>query len=188
MTQDVTRIREQVAIQVVDVEPMTASWPDLLKRPIRDETERLEIARSVEALCVPASRDWVLGRVAALLSQYYAADLPKSIVKVMAEDWAESLRGYPEWAITKAVRWWKSDANTERKRKPLEGDIVARVRFEMGIVKVAEGALERFDNDIKPYVPPQDEHRRQPTEQERINAAKLLQDAGYAPKRMGGAA
>jgi len=56
-----------------------------------DAVERQQVSLDVASLTVAPRRDWVLGRVAALLSQYYAADLPQSIVKVMADDWAEAL-------------------------------------------------------------------------------------------------
>jgi len=154
-----------------------------------DAVERQQVSLDVASLTVAPRRDWVLGRVAALLSQYYAADLPQSIVKVMADDWAEALCEYPEWAITKAVRWWKSEANAERKRKPLEGDIAARARYEMGIVKVAEGALRRFDSGVLPYVGGDNSTGRvEPTEEQRKRMADYQEEAGFAPKRFGGAA
>lgn len=146
------------------------------------------VSAGIQSMTVPASREWVLGRVAALLSQYYAADLPQSIVKVMADDWAEALSGHPEWAITKAVRWWKSQDNPERKRKPLEGDIAARVNFEMGIVSVAKGAIKRFDSGRAPYVPPADSARVEPTAEERDRMSQYQAEAGFAPKRFGGLA
>lgn len=92
---------------------------------------------------LPADRTWTMMRVAALLTPYYAADVPQSIIAIDAEDWAEALHGYPEWAITKACRWWKGSSNDNRRRKPLEGDIAERCRLEMGIVRVAENALKR---------------------------------------------
>lgn len=85
-------------------------------------------------------------RVTALLGQYFTANVPKSVFAMQAEDWLEALRDQPEWAITKAVRWWKSNNNPNFHRKPLEGDIAERVRIEVGVLYVAERALKRgFD-------------------------------------------
>lgn len=137
---------------------MTISWPVLLTSPIQDEAELAEIRADHARVTVPARHEWVMARVAALLSQYYASDVPQGAVRMMAEDWAAELGEYPEWAITKAVRWWKSRENPSRKRRPLEGDISERARFEMGPVFVAESAMRRYspqrDVDPQPSRPP----------------------------------
>ena len=61
---------------------ITASWQDLLSSPIKTVEERDEIAGSLSVIGEPASTPWVMARVAALLSQYYAADVPPSVVVV----------------------------------------------------------------------------------------------------------
>ena len=180
----VTKIQTATEIQAGDVEAMTASWQDLLRRPIRDEAERHEIAIAVAGLSKPPRREFVLGRVAALLSQYYAADLPQSMVRIMADDWAEELAEYPEWAITKAVRWWKSEANPERKRKPLEGDISARAKREMSLVRVAERALRKYAEGVAPFKV--DDTPRTPVDPKVANA--ILAEVGFTPRKFGGAA
>ena len=97
----------------------------------------------VAALTEPAAMTWIMGRIAALLSPYYEKDIPQGIRSLDAEDWAEALRDKPEWAITAAVRWWKSDANKDRRKRPLEGDIMARVRVEMDAVLAARIVLAK---------------------------------------------
>lgn len=162
---------------------MTASWPDLLRRPIRDETERHAIAVAVAGLSQPPRRQFVLGRVVALLSQYYAADLPQSVVATMASDWEAALMEYPEWAIVKAVRWWKSQDNPDRKRKPLEGDIAARANAEMSLVRVAERALRKFNEGTTPFTATS-EKIDPPIKRER--AAEIMREVGFKAKTFGG--
>jgi hypothetical protein len=86
-----------------------------------------------------------MARIAALLTPYYTGDVPHGVRILEAEDWAEALARYPEWAIIKACRWWKSENNPDRRKKPLEGDIAVRARFECGVLKVAESAMRRFE-------------------------------------------
>ena len=67
-----------------------------------------DVSRFLE---IPADRTWMLARVAALLSPYYEKDVPQGVRKMEAEDWAEALQDFPQWAITNAVRWWKGEHN-----------------------------------------------------------------------------
>jgi len=166
---------------------ITASWQDLLSSPIKTVEERDEIAGSLSVIGEPASTPWVMARVAALLSQYYAADVPPSVVAIMAEDWKEELAPYPQWAVTKAVRWWKSEANTERKRRPLEGDISARAKHEMSIFRLGQMSVAKFDR----YGPPTERHHvpdQRPAlmpdelEASRKRIARLVADAGFSKR------
>jgi len=125
----------------------------LLRSPLKDQEERDEVAANVAFLLRPADGPRVLARVAALLTPYYTGDVPNGVRMIEAEDWAEALDGLPEWAITKACRWWKGDENVNRRKKPFEGDIVARARFEMGALRVAGWAVERFDDGLRPKQP-----------------------------------
>lgn len=92
-------------------------------------------------MTAPADLSWTMGRIAALLSGYYDKATPLGIREIEAEDWAEALRDYPQWAIERACRWWKSVDNSKRGKRPVEGDIVARVRKEMDPVLAAKRRL-----------------------------------------------
>ena len=81
--------------------------------------------------------NWVMARIAALLTPYYEKDVPQGVRIMEAEDWAEALGGYPKWAIEKSARWWKSADNPDRRKRPLEGDIEARCNVEMESVRYA---------------------------------------------------
>ena len=173
----------QAAMVIANVDRITASWPDLLTSPIRDEAEYEQIRANVIALSDPAPREWTMARVASLLMSYYAADVGEAMVSMMAEDWAEALKDHPQWAITKAVRWWKSSDNPKRNIRPVEGDIQRRCEIEEGILKVGKLACRRFRNGVLPIKP--DEHRK-PIDAKR--AAQIMAEVGFKPKRFGGAA
>ena len=128
-----------------------------------------------------------MARVAALLSQYYAADVPPSVVSIMAEDWKEELAPYPQWAITSAVRWWKSEANPDRKRRPLEGDISARAKHEMMLVRLASHAVQRYWDGYRPSDLASQPQRPELTAEEkraaRVRADQYIKEAGLNLKR-----
>jgi hypothetical protein len=163
------------------------SWPDLLWRPIQSQDERNLIEANATALSAPASRSWVLARVAALLTGYYVADIPAEIMRFEAEDWEVGLREFPEWAITKAVRWWKGESNVDRRKKPQVGDIAIRARHEMGAVCVARLAVKRFDEGRPLFTRKQDEPLEPGDAELRSrNANEILAKAGFTLKRFGG--
>jgi hypothetical protein len=110
-----------------------------------------EIEATVAALSEPVSPAWCMARVAALLSPYYDKDTPQAIRQMEAEDWLEALAGYPQWAIERAARWWRSEANEHRRKRPLEGDIAARCKLEMrgigALPKLLRGRLRFVPHD-----------------------------------------
>ena len=168
------------ALTVEQADHITIWWPRLLTSPLEDQEERDEVAAALPALFEPAEPAWMMARVAALLTPYYTGDVPQGVRMMEAEDWAEALAEYPAWAITKAVRWWKGAENEKRRQKPLEGDIAARARFEMGAVIVAEKAVKRFDRGESNYTPPPSSGKPL----DRSHADEILRAAGFKPKRM----
>ena len=139
--------------------------------------EKDTVLRIQSALMISASGVWISARVASLLSPYYEKDIPQAVRKMEAEDWEYALREFPQWAIERAVRWWKSDANTDRRKRPLEGDIVARCRVEMDGVASASKVLEMKQRGI--------EHKPEPRERLTADrAAEIMRDVGFGVKRM----
>ena len=106
------------------------------------------------ALTAPASQVWVMARVAALLNPYFEKDTPQAVREIEAEDWAVALRGFPQWALENAVRWWKSADNPDRRKRPLEGDIAARCKVEMMAVTAAEIHLSASGPAYQPQPKP----------------------------------
>jgi hypothetical protein len=139
--------------------------------------EKDTVLRIQKTLMTPCSGVWISARVAALLSHYYEKDTPQGVREMEARDWEQALSGFPQWAIERSVRWWKSDANTDRRKRPLEGDIVARCRVEMDGVASASKVLEMKQRGI--------EHK--PEARERMTAdraAEIMRDVGFGVKRM----
>jgi len=139
--------------------------------------EKETVLRIQSALMTSASGVWISARVAALLSPYYEKDIPQAVRKMEAEDWEQALSGFPQWAIERAVRFWKSEGNADRRKRPLEGDIAARCRVEMDGVASASKVLEMKQRGA--------EHMPEPRERLTADrAAEIMRDVGFGVKRM----
>ena len=139
--------------------------------------EKETVLRIQKTLMAPCSGVWISARVAALLSPYYEKDIPQAVRKMEAEDWEIALRGFPKWAIERAVRWWKSDANPDRRKRPIEGDIAARCWVEMNGVPSAYKVLEMKQRGSDYKVEPRERLTAE-------RAGEILAEAGFAPRRM----
>ena len=100
----------------------------------RPSLEMTELA--VRAILQPAAPEWIATRILALLGTYPDKPQPDGVREMQFEDWMTALEGHPQWAIENACRWWKSHDNPDRRWRPVEGDIVARVRKEVRGVPV----------------------------------------------------
>lgn len=142
-----------------EAEWLTRSLPSLR----HDQAARDMASTVVARLTVPADTAWTMARIAALLSPYYDRDIPQAVRIMEAEDWAEALAEYPQWAVQNAVRWWKSEHNPDRRKRPMEGDIAARCRKEMDAVRAAEIYLRQptiAQAEERPPVSPEDAAER----------------------------
>ena len=138
-----------------------------------------EVSATVAALSEPANPAWCMARVAALLNPYYEKDTPQSVREMEAEDWLESLAGYSQWALERAARWWKSDANPDRRKRPLEGDIAARCKIEMRGIGAIPQIMEMKVQGRWRATQAEPERKRMSKE----DAARIMAEAGF--KRMG---
>lgn len=141
-THDVSRRAEECPEKAV--EWLKRSLPSLR----HDQAVRDMASAALVGLQTPANPSWIMARIAALLSPYYEKDIPQAVRVMEAEDWAEALAEYPQWAIQNAVRWWKSEHNGDRRRRPMEGDIAAVCRRETDAVRAAAFILSQ------PLAPP----------------------------------
>ena len=137
------------------------------------------------ALTEPCDETWCMARVAALLSPYYDKGTPEGVRRMEAEDWLEALAEYPQWAIERAVRWWKSADNADRRKKPLEGDIAARCKVEMRGIGAVPGLLQRKRDGA--YREDAHEKPRLSAKERQTIAEDAMVMAGYRPKPMKGA-
>lgn len=146
-----------------------------VKLPLVTDQGRNELAAQADRLSVPAPGDWIAARVASLLSPYYEKDTPQAVRLMEAEDWVLSLSGKPRWAIDAAVRWWKGPDNDKRHRRPMEGDIAARVGAEMDAVGAAKVRIAAYDAGLRPHAvgAPQEPDRPKPTDEDRARIAEI---------------
>jgi hypothetical protein len=114
-------------------------------------------------------REWLLGRVATLLSHYWRDDDPEHLAAATATDWADVLDGMPEQAISKACLAYLKD---EPRRKPTPGAIYALAK-----AFVPRPALV---SQIKP-TPQQIERERVTPEK----AKQIMHEVGFVPKKFG---
>lgn len=142
-----------------------------LKNSKQDRETAHEIAVS---LGKPVNNTWLLARVTTLLNPYFEKEMTESLRKMELEDWVRALSGRPQWAIDRAVRWWKSVENPDRRKRPLEGDIAARVNIEMAAVARVRSALRKPVEQIEHKI-----NRVDPAA-----AKKIIEEAGFRARNV----
>lgn len=173
---DVSRRAEERPLGAV--EWLKHSLPSLR----HDQGAREMASAALVGLQAPANPAWVMARIAALLSPYYEKDVPQAVRVMEAEDWAEALAEYPQWAIQNAVRWWKSEHNADRRRRPMEGDIAAACRKEMDAVRAAAFILSQ---PLAPPPAPSLPRPDAPTAEERRQIAQRTMAEVFKDKKIG---
>jgi hypothetical protein len=182
MTQEIMNPTADRHISADRADRLTAWWPRSLQSQIASRTDRDQIEASIKLLREPCDPAWLMARVLALLAPYFASNIPEGVRRIEAEDWRAALQQWPAWAIEKACRWWKSDENPDHRRKPLEGDIVERVRFELGVLSFGVMKVREYDDGYKRRMEAPEQER--PTESEmalrRKAAQDLVENLGFA--------
>lgn len=115
-----------------------------------------------------AHREWIGGRILTLLSHYWREDDPVELTAAIGADWAEVLEGIPQEYIHRACIQYLRD---EPRRKPAPGVIYSAAKSLMPrpqVVRTPE---------------PQRPEKCSPEE-----AARIVADLGFAPKKFGGEA
>lgn len=128
----------------------------LLRVPQLPPEQRPDIATVTAAmadLTRPCSPVWCMARVASLLNPYFEKDTPQAVRELEMEDWLAALGGYPQWAIDRAVRFWKSAENPQRHRRPVEGDIAARCIHELRGIRAVPELMRPRPRDAEPPRP-----------------------------------
>jgi hypothetical protein len=114
-------------------------------------------------------REWLLGRVATLLSHYWREDDPAHLAAATARDWADVLDGMPQDAISKACLAYLRD---EPRRKPTPGAIYA----------LAKTYVPRPALVPRPEDPPRQIERERVTPEK---AKQIMDEIGFVPKKFG---
>lgn len=148
---------------------MTDFYRQRLLSRVESEADLNDKLMAINILTERASREWLTGRVTALLTAYFGASLPAGVLAVELADWLAELEAFPEWAVRDAIRWWRGSENEHRNRKPQPGDIAARAHREMEIVQLARDGIETYRRGpiVHPrrYEPETD--RTEPTDESR---------------------
>jgi hypothetical protein len=152
----------------------------MLKSPLKNQVERDKLEQYLRVYSQPAETAFLMGRVMALMSAYFVGNVPHGIRVIEAEDWEAALSGYPEWAVRNACRWWKGEENPDRRKKPLEGDIAARCRIEMQLIRFGERAVRRFDENGPTMRKPAPSEDKPITDAQRAETQALV--AAFAQK------
>jgi len=97
-----------------------------------------EVQAVVAGLSKPVEPDWLSQRIKGLMAQYYEKNLDAASMAFVSMDWVDALADFPQWAIDRAVRWYKSADNPRRHKAPLEGDIAERARYELELLLPAK--------------------------------------------------
>ncbi|AUR03173.1 hypothetical protein PhaeoP72_01188 [Phaeobacter inhibens] len=179
MTTEITQVSTNPALTLAQADLGTERLRHLLPSLRECPKARAEVAKILPVLSAPADPAWLMARIGALLLPYYEKDVPQSFREIEAEDWAYSLADAPQWAATAAMRWWKSADNPKRGKRPLEGDIQARIRHEMQAVRATRIALQSPDPVLRPEQPPR----------ERVSAekmAEIIESKGMTRERLAG--
>lgn len=170
------------AIQDVGQAEQAEAWLLRLPQlPPADLPDQREIEDTVAALSQPANPSWILARVASLLLPYYEKDTPQAVREMEAEDWLESLADMPQWAIDRAVRWWKGPDNPDRRKRPIEGDIAGRAKMHWGNMRAVPAIIDRKRNPSR-YLPKPEVKREYPTPE---RAAEIMREIGFKPRTFG---
>lgn len=144
----------------------------MLRSPVESAQERDCIVGLIESLPKRGEPERALVRVVALLRQYFTTDTAQSVIEVEAEDWADALGGFPDWAVRNACRWWQGADNPNRRKKPLIGDIVEICRNEAALLSLARDRVRQFDRAA--IAPPEREVRPDRVTPER--AAEIMRE------------
>jgi len=114
------------------------------QQPLTTMEEAQNLLRTCETLRQPVARKWLMGRVATLLSHFYVSPMSEHEAKAVAEDWADALGEFPQWAVEEACREYLRTQD----RKPTIAAIRALCRHHFAVVeytrqKAMRGPVER---------------------------------------------
>ena len=119
----------------------------------------------VAGLSEPVDPDWLSMRIKGMMAQYYEKNLEAASMAFISMDWIDALADYPQWAIDRAVRWYKSDENPRRHKAPLEGDIKERTKYELERLLPAKRLIEQLKKPERKEVVLTEQERKDRSDQ-----------------------
>lgn len=76
------------------------------QQPVATMAEAQAIMAQCETLRRPVDRRWLMGRIATLLSHFYVSPMSETEARAVAQDWANALTEFPQWAVEEACDEW----------------------------------------------------------------------------------
>lgn len=110
----------------------------------------------------PADRDWLVGRILALLAHYWMPDMSETLQQAVGNDWANVLGKMPRQAIEAACREYLS---TDTRARPTPGQVLKLAEAE-----IAEQIEQRYR--LRACL-----HYERPAERERRAATVTMAEA-----------
>ena len=141
------------------------------QQPVETEAQAQMLMKACETLRQPVKREWLMGRIATLLSHFYVSPMSETEVRAVAEDWAAALGAFPQWAVAEACAEWLRSSN----RKPTIADIRKLSQQHFAVVEFTRQKAMRG-----PKATPKPEHGKI-TEEQR---AQMAEAGNAALKRM----
>lgn len=129
-----------------------------LMRSLRSGEERAR-AVALRALDAPANPEWLMGRIATLLSHFPQKDRDNRISEKQAEDWLQALRSFPQFAVEAACDGYLR----EETWRPAPAHIVRRC---VVVMAEARGEAKRIQ--------PQGELKAEPSADQRARVAAMV--------------
>ena len=74
--------------------------------PVATMEEAQSLLATCETLRRPVDPEWLMGRVATLLGQFFVSQTEEAEMRAMLADWRDALAEFPQWAVAEACSEW----------------------------------------------------------------------------------
>jgi len=124
---------------------------------IRKQEQADMLAQMLIVVKKPATTAEICTQVTLVLFPYWKDEVDDDLQDAVSLLWVNELRGYPCWAIERAVQFWIGRKNPEkiRRSKPLPGDISEQAESQMWHVRSVECHIrwwEKYRGDYPAFL------------------------------------
>jgi len=109
-----------------------------------------------------------MGRIATLLSHFYVSPMSETEARAVAQDWADALLEFPQWAVDESCREWLR----AQERKPTIAGIRKLCQQHFAVVEYTRQKAMRGPNLHSAPLAPRDE----PTPERKAEMAAEIAD------------
>ena len=131
----------------VDTMPSQQLLRELADRPIRSAEEAESIRQILREMLPPQNPQDRLSVLHVTLGHYYQGSTDPNLIGGMVAMYINELADYPDWAVRDACIWWVGRENSDRRRKPLPGDLAEVAHRNTALLRVAQMRINAFDGD-----------------------------------------